>query len=572
MSLSKIPFAVLGILLVPGISQSAPYASAVTVNGNDVSFVLNETADSVKVVFNEGATTMVIGTSPEPAGTKTFSKAGFTSFRIEVEKKAAPGWKSGVLQQLSNDTDDLVKFANGRGLAVNRKPDTGSFFGRVYVSIGLNGIAAPTTVPATTTRSTSEGIYVLNADLTVTSLGSGALSGSFASSSSGNSPYRVTVGDKGDLFITDWSDVNGSVYKTDGNVGGALNLLAGPVGSSFPVTSASGKIHGSIAAVAVSGSAATSDLKVWTIDEDLQEDRDSGTANQLNSIWEWNQGGDPLPLANPPARITSTGINFAAQTADLARGADGYLYKSQYRASGNESGIFIINPGGEPNPGPGLPPGTVSDSSRTAWQAFIGEPAAADPFLGSVACDISDDNWLAVMRLPDNAIQLIKIVEGKFDFSTYILLYPAPTTTQGRDISFDSAGNLYTLSSGQNLLRVYSRGGHTLAKTFSNGTFEITEPTPPLPSPPIDPYPMITGIAPNGANLEITFTSRLGRPDSHQLQRTADMELVPWEAMVNPGAPAPAIFGITGNPPNYTARVVDPFPQGERYFFRVKRN
>ena len=477
-----------------------------------------------------------------------------------------------MLQQLSSDTNELVKFANGRGLAVNRKPDTGSFFGRVYVSIGLSGIAAPTTVPATPTRSTLEGIHVLNADLTATSLGSGALTGSFASSGSGNSPYRVTVGDKGDLFIADWSDVNGSVYKTDANVAGALNLLAGPVGSTFPVTSASGKIHGSIAAVAVSGSAATNDLKVWTIDEDLQEDRDSTTANQLNSIWERNQGGDPLPLANAPVRITIIGINFAVQTADLARGADGYLYKSQYRASGNESGIFIINPGGEPNPGPGLPPGTVSDSSRPAWQTFIGEPAAADPFLGSVACDISDDNWLAVMRLPDNAIQLIKIVEGKFDFSSYILLYPAPTTTQGRDISFDSAGNLYTLSSGQNLLRVYSRGGHTLAKTFSSGTFEITEPTPPFPAPPIDPCPAITGITPNGGNLEITFTSRLGRPATHQLQRTADMETVPWETMVNPGAPALPIFGITGNPPNYTAQLVDPLSQGERYFFRVKRN
>ena len=572
MKCCKIPLAALVPLFIPGISSAAPYASAVTVNGNDVSFVLNEPADSVKVVFNGGANTLVIGTSPEPAGTKTFSKAGFSSFRIDVEKNAAPGWKSGVLQQLSSDTNDLVKFANGRGLAVNRKPDTGSFFGRVYVSIGSNGTAAPVTMPATNTRATSDGIYVLNADLTATSLGSGAIAGIFASSGSGTSPYRVTVGDKGDLFIADWSDSNGSVYKTNGDVGGAVNLFAGPAGSGFPVTSASNKIHGSIAAVAVSGSAATNDLKVWTLDEDLQEDRDSSTATQLNSIWEWNQGGDPLPLANPPTRITSTGINFAAPIADLARGSDGYLYKLQNRSAGNESGIFIINPTGEPNPGPGLPPGTVSDSSRTAWQTFVGEPAAADPFLGSVACDISDDNWLAVMRLPDNAIQLIKIVEGKFDFSTYILLYPAPTTSQGRDISFDSAGNVYTLSSGQNLLRVYSRGGHTLAKTFSNGTFEITEPTPPSPPIPIDPYPVVTSVAPNGANLEITFTSRLGRPDTHQLQRSTDMELVPWESMVNPADPAPSIFSVTGNPPNYTARALGAFGEGARYFFRVKRN
>ncbi len=86
MSLFKLPFAALVVLFVTELSQAAPYASAVTVIGNDVSFVLNETADSVKVVFNEGTPSMVIGASPEPAGTKTFSKAGFTSFRIEVEK------------------------------------------------------------------------------------------------------------------------------------------------------------------------------------------------------------------------------------------------------------------------------------------------------------------------------------------------------------------------------------------------------------------------------------------------------------------------------------------------------
>ena len=119
-------------LLSPAVAAAAPYASGVTVTGDAVTFILNESADTVKVVFNEGATTIVIGTTPEPAGMKTFSKAGFTSFRIEVEKNAGPGWKSGVLQQISQDTNDLVKFANGRGVAVNRLPDTGPLFARLY--------------------------------------------------------------------------------------------------------------------------------------------------------------------------------------------------------------------------------------------------------------------------------------------------------------------------------------------------------------------------------------------------------------------------------------------------------
>jgi hypothetical protein len=168
-------------------------------------------------------------------------------------------------------------------------------------------------------------------------------------------------------------------------------------------------------------------------------------------------------------------------------------------------------------------------------------------------------------------VHLVKIVDGKFDFTNYILLYTAPTTTQSRDVSFDIAGNLYTLSSGQNLMRVYSPGGHTLAKTFSNGTFEITNPTAPSPATPINPYPNITSLTRTGNDFLIAFTSRIGRPDSHLIQRTSDMQLIPWE---NSGAatfPA-AQFTITGNPPNYTARIIGAFGAPPRYFFRIKRN
>lgn len=562
------------VMTFPSLAAAAPYAAGVTVAGDNVSFILNEPADTVKVVFNEGASTLVIGTSPVPAGLKTFSKAGFATFRIEVEKNAPPGWKSGVVQQLSDDTNDLVKFANGRGVSVNREPGSGKWFGRIYVSTGAAGNAAPVTVPPTPVRATGEGIYVLNPDLTATDLGTSAIGGIFASSGSANSPYRITVGERGDLFIADWSDVNGSVYRTDGDVTGAVNVLAGPVGSTFPVGSNSGKIHGSIAAVATTGSIAANDLKLWTIDEDLQDNPDNSTATQLNSIWAWDQGGDPLPLTNSPVRVSTTGISFVAQTTDLARGKDGYLYKLQYRAAGNESGITIINPNGNLPPlDPGVTPGTISEASRAAYQGFraAAEPNAADPLLSAVACDISDDNWLAVMRLPDNAIHLVKIVDGKFDFNNHILLYTAPTTTQGRDLSFDIAGNLYTLSSGQNLMRVYARGGHTLAKTFSNGTFELTEPTPPVPAPPIDPLPAITGISRVDNDYLITFFSRLGRFDTHAIQRTIDPESIPWENSGSAGFPA-AQFTITGTPPNFTARVIGAFGVEPRYFFRIRRN
>ena len=328
-------------------------------DGDDVSFVLNESADSVKVVFDEGASTMVIGTSPEPAGTKTFSKAGRTSYRIEVEKNAGPGWKSGVLQQISQDSNDLVKFANGRGVAVNRLPNTGPLFGRIYTTVATTGTAAPVVIPPVPSRATTEGIYVLNADFSATALGSGPLLGglTFDTATTGaEGPYRLSIGAGGDLFITDWTDTNGSVYKTDGNVAEGKNVLGGPVGLIAPATTnfplGATRIHGSIPAVVTEGSEAAGDLKLWVIDEDLQTNPEATTQSIRNSIWLWDMANVPLPIISPPVDFASAaasgsiGIGFASQTSDLTRSSDGTFYKLQRRSAGAESGIFAVGADG----------------------------------------------------------------------------------------------------------------------------------------------------------------------------------------------------------------------------------
>lgn len=577
-------------LLSPAVAAAAPYASGVTVTGDAVTFILNESADTVKVVFNEGATTMVIGTTPEPAGTKNFSKAGFTSFRIEVEKNAGPGWKSGVLQQISQDTNDLVKFANGRGVAVNRLPDTGPLFGRVYTSVATTGSAAPVVVPPTPARTTNEGIYVLNADFSVTALGSGPQLGGLTfdtnATSGVESPYRLTVGEKGDLFIADWSETQGSVYKTDGNVSGGKMVLGGPIGLNPPIPPAStsttnypltaDKIHGSIAAVVTGGSEANKDLKLWVIDDDLQAPGATTPAIR-NSIWLWDMAGEQLPMVNPPVDFTSAatvgaiGIGTVPQTADLCRSQDGTFYKLQRRASGFESGIFAIGPSGQRLPSHS---DTTAIGSLAAFRAYSADIAVVDPFLEAVACDVSDDNWLAVLRRADNAIHLVKASGGLIDFSSHILLYTAPTTVAARDISFDAAGNLYTLSSGQALLRVYAPGGHTRATTTSTGTFSMLELSPTPPAPPLALMPTINSVTRTGNDLNIAFSSRLGLAGTIFLQRTANLETGPWETMVNPtGTPLPpAIFTIAGTAPNFTFRAIGAYTSSPPYFYRVKRN
>ncbi|MCI0746624.1 MAG: hypothetical protein L0Y58_14585, partial [Verrucomicrobia subdivision 3 bacterium] len=52
------------------------------------------------------------------------------------------------------------------------------------------------------------------------------------------------------------------------------------------------------------------------------------------------------------------------------------------------------------------------------------------------------------------------------------------STNQGREVTFDVAGNLYALSSNPGLLRVFSPGGTTTATTGSDGTFSLINPPP----------------------------------------------------------------------------------------------
>ncbi|RYD38307.1 MAG: hypothetical protein EOP86_01180 [Verrucomicrobiaceae bacterium] len=564
-------FAAVPALLLPLTASAAPYASAVTDAGANISFVLNEPADSVRVVFNEPLPALEMGALA--AGPHTFPKGASTSFQIVVEKNAGPGWKSGVLQQISDDTSELVKFTNCLGLAVNRKPDTGKLFGRVYVSCSQNGTAAPVTTPVSPSRAIQEGIYVLNAGLAATELGSGALLGGLtfstpATGADGASPYRLSVGDKGDLFIADWSDASGSVYKTDGDVANGKNVLGGPTIALKPPLP-EGTLHGSIAGMVTSGSEQGGDLKLWVVDEDLQDDPTSATPTMINSIWAWDTAGAPLPIETPPLRFNidnNIGINFATQTADLAQGPDGTFYKTQRRAAGNESGVFALDADG--NTLSSVPPSEEGEpvfGSKGAFQIYSGVSPAADPFLETRGCDVSADGWLALIR-SDNAIHLVKVDAGVIDFDSHILLHTKPTTIIGRDIAFDAAGNLYTISSGQSLLRVFSPGGHTRATTSSSGAFTITDVTPAVPAPRMELQPVVTGLTASGADYTLQVTSRLGLASTLTVQRSPDLgSEEEWETLLT------TEYTITGDAPNFTVLIKEAARGESRYFYRVRR-
>jgi hypothetical protein len=438
-----------------------PYASGLTNNSGTISFVLNEAAENVKVVANGGATTHNLGALPKGMTTTNLGISGV--YKVVVSQTG-----TGAYSQTSSDANLLNKFFLPRGVAVNRNPASPNF-GRIYVANGQEGTTAS---PA---RPTDDGIYILNADQTdaVGQGNTGRTAGiAFTPAVTGSaSPYRITIGPDNRLYIGDWSDASGNLYVTDPDVTTnqfVLQPLSGAGAAIVPVTSANN--HGSIAAVAVSGSLTGGDLVVFTVDEDLQSDRDSAAATELNSLWKYTIGSGPLPYtafdtSTSPVKLMTPQINFVSQTMDVVRGGvSNYLYISDRRSNGTEPGVYIADA-----------EGNAITNSLQASRAFLGNDAANDILNDTVTIDLSPDGkLLATMKLNGTVI-VVPLVNGVFDFAN-TNQFRASTSSNNRDIAFDAANNIYLVNSSAEYLRVFSPGGTTVATTGSDGTFTVGAP------------------------------------------------------------------------------------------------
>ena len=450
-SLAGAVFAAVLLILNP-YANATPYASGVRVDAGVVTFILNEAADNVTVVFDGGAGSEDLGA--RAAGTHTFNLGAATSFEIVVKKDSSPGYTQGVLNQIGSDSNILVRFTNQRGVTVNKNSGSPAF-GRIYVSVSAAGTSGG--------RSLGDGIYVLNPDQTeIATLGTNALTGGIDFAVGGaEGPHRIVLASDDNLYINDWSDAGGSLFVTDRDVANGQNVLPGPRGNGFPVTN---RLHGSISAAWIEGSLATGDLAAYVIDEDLQSNPDSNTGTERNSIWRWDVGAGPFPAAGPPVKFMSPLIGTASQLADITRGPDRKWYVSQRRAvTATTTGVYVRSEDGS----------TTLWSSLTATRALF--PGAPDILEETCAVDVSPDGkWMATLRRDTNLIWVLPLVDGLPDMANRVSVMTLPATGVGRDLGFDAAGNLYYVSSGQGLLRVLSPGGRTTATTRSDGSFQIT--------------------------------------------------------------------------------------------------
>ena len=452
---------------------AAPYASGVTITGLDVSFTLNEPADSLLYSINGGAFQSLDGSSK---GSKLFSLGAPTdTFTIRASKSDSVGYSiptgstitnpasnglgqptaEGGFRLLSDDSSSLVRFNSVRGVAVVTNPAAPNF-GNAYIS---NSAAGNSTVVV---RTLGDGLYSLKADQSdAFGYGNSARAGAsnqLIFGASANSPFRITAASTGEIYIADFSDANGQVAKASPDLSSFSSVLHNTVttnSGSFPVPT--GQNHGST--TAVHALVTSSGLTVYTLDEDLTTLAATGAGSNTNrnSLWRYDIGNGSTPYSGSATPLAS--VLLSGATSDLDVGTDGKFYLMQNRSAGAEAGLTVLGSDGI----------SLWDS-LSASRTLLGNPAATDILRNVQGGAVSlDQKWIALV-LNNSDVAVVPMTAGVPDLSNRLLVNTGTDINSGRDIAFDAAGNIHYVSSGQGLYRVLSPGGTTSFDTIWDGS------------------------------------------------------------------------------------------------------
>src|ERR1700722_4946036 len=444
----KLAIASVAAAVIAFSANAHPYASGITNNSGTISFVLNEAADDVKVVFNGGTTNDLGGLA---AGVQSFALGAHTSYSIVVSKNG-----SGVINQISVDSTNN-DFFGPRGLAVNISPKTHNF-GRIYVVNASAGIG--------NSRPTGRGLYVLNAD-TSDALGYGTNAAGTNGVTLGNSttyaPYRAFVAADDQVYYTDASGSpdggtlgSGAVWKVTPDLTSPIAVFKFGLGGTT-------NFGPCVTQPTVFGDTNTGNMVLYC---SMWNYTNSFTANEYTSILKYNIGSGPLPWNTIPTNYALIGASDSQDpngvNQDLLVAPDGKFYATQFRnvGTGNNTTLWVY----------------ATDGQTLLFNSYVAG-GGTDPLAMCYTSAVSpDDKYYAAIR-SDGTFFLASISNGVPNFSTLV----SNATTLGstaRGIAFDAADNLYLSSGGADRLQVYSLGLTTTAttgndSTTTNGTFTL---------------------------------------------------------------------------------------------------
>ena len=461
------------------LAQAHPYASGLTNNSGTISFILNESADSVQVAFdNAGAgytTTNNLGALTN--GVQSFVLGAHTNYAIIVSKAG-----NGIPFKISQDTNRFVNFGLPEGIAVNKNPKT-SNFGRIYVCDSAGG-ANGSTWGGVVSRTTTQGVYLLNADQSdAVGQGDTALTAGLSvdtTASVSAVPYKISVGPDDMVYFGDCRGQYGTPHYAEAGAGiymAAPDFSTGQDLFPFGSTTMFGGVDGK---PCVTGSLAKGNLVVYAYEWDNASPADP-------MVWRYDIGAGPLPWSTPPPTFFldawQVGVNYVE--GDTTLSPDGTL-------------LYVMLDRG--TPGSGQPPlciyrtnsftGTTLQQANAIWNCETVLGTTHDPFQYCYSFDISPDGQQLATADGLNVngpIEVMSLTNGMPDISTFHCVdtgMDGANATGGngssiRGICFDAAGNVYA-STRAGFIRVYSPGQSTVAitannATCTNGTFSITK-------------------------------------------------------------------------------------------------
>ena len=287
---------VVAVAVFAGKAVASPYASNIVVSGTTVTFTTNQDADQLTYIDNNGAPVSIATTTK---GTHTFSLANAgDTFSISALKQSDAGYSQltggtigpdlnglsvtanlGGFNLLSSDTNPLDIYNSPRGVSVSLNPNAPNF-GTAYISNSAAGGSR-----------TGRGLYSVLPDQSthygnVASDTAAAGNAVFTTGASSSAPYRIAVGADGSVYVTGWADSLSGVWNMPADLSTINQVFNGTTG---PTALPAGQNHGSVAGIAVTGSAAANNLTLYTVDEDLTTNHvtGSGSTTDINSVWKY---------------------------------------------------------------------------------------------------------------------------------------------------------------------------------------------------------------------------------------------------------------------------------------------
>lgn len=449
----RIRWSICGLVIAAAVIAASPafanvYASGLQQTGpTSFSYILNENADTgvtIELWKVGGGLVNSYNVGPQAKGTQTFtwdttgSTGGLYTAKVIASDDGYAGWTKITADNTQNN------FYSPRGVTVNTIANS-PYFGRVYVVEPVGG-------PTAAGRTTSEGLYLLNADITdAVGQGNTGLKGGITWGTT-NSPYRAEVGPDAQVYISDWSDAHSGLWQGNPDMSSAIEVLDSTGRSSVGLNAT----HGSISATMVEGTGAN--RKIYTVDEDFP-----ANVPQKGSILRYDIGtaatwtGAPSSVFYDDAANGDRNQNY---NSDLIRANDGTVWMTQSRSGGADTlpSLWQIS----------------ADGTTVLWSSIpsLASTSLTDPLRRTNGMSYDPATNLIALATSNAGQVLLFDPVSKSIVSSFTL----GATATNRDLDYDAAGNIYVVDNITERLQVFSPG--TGANAFTTETYFTLVPEP----------------------------------------------------------------------------------------------